>query len=321
VRRSVSIIIPVLNEAEAIPHFMERFNNVISNLEYDFEFIFVNDGSSDGTMSIINSYIELDERVRCVELSRNYGKEVALTAGLDYALGDCAIPMDVDLQDPPDIIVEMLSKWESGFDVVYGVRVSRRSDSSWKKFTSGWFYKVFNVLSDTKIPENAGDFRLLDRKVLKALSSINERNRFMKGIFSWVGFNQTAVYFEREARVAGRTKWRYWRLWNLAMDGVFSFSSLPLKVWTYVGVFIALLSFMYGCGLIVKVFFTGIDVPGYASIVVAILFVGGVQLITLGLIGEYIGRIYTEVKGRPLYVVKSILNSGNSSERDNGSLV
>jgi glycosyltransferase involved in cell wall biosynthesis len=220
--------------------------------------------------------------------------------------------MDVDLQDPPELIPRFLERWREGYDVVYGVRASRASDTTSKRMTAGWFYRLFNRLSQTRIPENAGDFRLIDRRAADVLRGLPERNRFMKGLFAWVGFRSVGVPYERAPRAAGTTKWNYWRLWNFAIDGLVSFSTVPLRVWTYVGALVALCSFLYALIIVARVILFGIDVPGYASLMTVVLFIGGVQLLSLGVIGEYLGRLFVEVKGRPVYVVDGVYEQGKA---------
>jgi glycosyltransferase involved in cell wall biosynthesis len=242
--------------------------------------------------------------VRALSLSRNFGKEAALTAGLDHAIGQAVIPIDVDLQDPPEVIGAMLAKWRDGYEVVYGVRTNRESDSLPKRLTADLYYRAHNYLSSDKIPEHAGDFRLLDRSVVEIIKTMPERNRFMKGLFAWSGFRQAAVEYERSARTVGKTKFRYWKLWTLALDGITSASTMPLRIWSYVGVLVALFTLLYAVWVVVKTILWGSDVAGYPSLIVAILFFGSVQLISLGVLGEYVGRILIETKRRPLYVIR-----------------
>lgn len=239
-------------------------------------------------------------------LTRNFGKEAALTAGIDQAKGDAVIIMDVDLQDPPELILDFLAKWHEGYDVVYGKRIIRDSDSLAKRASANWFYKLFNKVSPVKIPENAGDFRLMDRRVVEVVKRLHERNRFMKGMFAWVGFRSTGVPYTRKPRPAGQTKWNYWKLWNFALDGLVGFSTAPLRIWMYFGAIVAIIAFLYSLFIVAKVIIFGIDVPGYASLMTAILFFGGVQLLSLGVVGEYLGRLFTEVKGRPVYVMENV---------------
>lgn len=311
---SLSLVVPVFNEEEAVPLFVAAVEKELSGLPNKIEILFVNDGSRDNTVPVILSQIDTVTfaNVRLVSLSRNFGKEAALSAGIDAALGDVVVPMDVDLQDPPAVVRQFLEKWAEGYDVVYGVRAARAEGAA-KKATASLFYKLFNRLSSLKIPENVGDFRLMDRRVVDVLKSLPERNRFMKGIFAWVGFKSIGVPYVRTGRSAGETKWNYWKLWNFAIDGITSFSTLPLRVWTYIGVMFSLLAFLYMTFIIVRVMIQGVDVPGYASLLCVILFLGGVQLVTLGVIGEYIGRLFVETKGRPVYVVDRVYDK--NSER------
>ena len=249
-----------------------------------------------------------------ISLSRNFGKEAALTAELDHANGDVIIPMDVDLQDTPELILKFLDYWREGYDVVYGIRVKREDDPAAKRVTAGWFYRIFNLMSDVKIPEDVGDFRLIDRRVAEAIRQCPERNQFMKGLFAWAGFRSIGVPYERPARAEGESKWRYWGLWNFAIDGLVSFSTAPLRVWTYIGASVALLALAYALYRVVLVLTMGVDVPGYASLITAILFMGGMQLLSLGLIGEYVGRIFAEVKGRPIYIVDAVYRKGDPQD-------
>jgi polyisoprenyl-phosphate glycosyltransferase len=271
--------------------------------------LFVDDGSSDGTLAVLEEACSRSRNVRVVTLSRNFGKEAALSAGLDFARGDVVIPMDVDLQDPPEIIPRFIELWRQGYDVVYGIRQKRDADSFLKRSSSRGFYRMFNRFSPTKLPENAGDFRLLDRRVVDVLRHLPERTRFMKGLYAWVGFRTTSVAYARPARCAGATKWKAWSLWNFALDGLCGFSTLPLRAWTYIGLGVAACAFLYALFVAVRTLVLGIDVPGYASILTSIMFFSGVQLITLGVIGEYIGRLFQESKSRPLYIVDSVLES------------
>jgi glycosyltransferase involved in cell wall biosynthesis len=301
----LSIVAPMFNEAENLDRLFERLTAVLGKIGLSYEIICVNDGSSDATLQKLLQHREKNPTIKIVDLSRNFGKDIALTAGIDHACGAAVIPIDSDLQDPPELIDAMVKKWREGFEVVYATRRSRQGESFAKQITASFFYRIFNSLTDVKMPLNTGDFRLLDRKAVDALSRMPERSRFMKGLFAWVGFRQTAVEYDRDARHAGTSKWNYWRLWNFAIDGITAFSSLPLRVWTYVGVAISFLSFCYATFLIVRTLYLGhVDVPGYASTIVVVLFLGGIQLITLGVLGEYLGRIYVEVKGRPLYLVR-----------------
>ncbi|MEQ7873631.1 glycosyltransferase family 2 protein [Sphingomonas sp. ASV193] len=304
----LSLIVPVMNEEAAVGPFAERVVPILEGLADPaataFEILFVDDGSSDATLAQLKALNATDPRIRAISFSRNFGKEAALSAGLDEAKGAAVIPLDVDLQDPPEVIGEMVAKWREGYDVVYGVRDNRETDSLPKRLTADLYYRAHNWISRDKIPEHAGDFRLLDRRVVEVIRSMPERNRFMKGLFAWAGFKQTAVSYHREERKVGRTKFNYVKLWTLAIDGITSASTLPLRVWSYLGGFVALGAIVYALFIVVRTLAFGIEVPGYASMMVAILFLGGLNLLSLGVLGEYVGRILTEVKGRPLYIVR-----------------
>ena len=308
-----TLIIPVKDEEEAIGPCLARVIPVLESIDdpvsKSFEILFVDDGSEDKTLEVIRQANARDPRVRAVSLSRNFGKEAALSAGLDAARGLAVVPMDVDLQDPPEALARMVAEWRAGFDVVYGVRDNRESDSLPKRLTADLYYRAHNWLSDDKIPEHAGDFRLLDRKVVDVIRRMPERNRFMKGLFAWAGFRQAAVLYHREERKVGKTKFNYWKLWTLAIDGITSASTLPLRVWSYLGAFVALGALAYAVYIIIVTLTSGIDVPGYASLMVAVLFLGGLQLLSLGVLGEYVGRILTETKGRPLYVIRETIGA------------
>lgn len=303
----LTLLVPVMNEEEAIPAFLERVVPLLEKMDDpasgSFEILFIDDGSRDETLSLIRAASATDPRIGAISLSRNFGKEAALTAGLDHAQGKAVIPFDVDMQDPPEAIAEMLRKWREGNDIVYGVRTNRSSDSLPKRLTADLYYRAHNALSHDKIPEHAGDFRLLDRKVVDVIKALPERNRFMKGLFGWAGFKTATVTYAREERENGTTKFGFWKLWTLALDGITSASTVPLRVWSYVGGLVALGTLAYAAFIVIRTLVTGVDVPGYASIMVAVLFLGSVQLISLGILGEYVGRILTETKQRPLYVV------------------
>jgi glycosyltransferase involved in cell wall biosynthesis len=306
----LSLIVPVKDEEAAIAPFVERVAPILDGLfvggpaEPAWEILFVDDGSEDATLAAVMQAHGRDPRVRALSLSRNFGKEAALTAGLDHASGQAVIPIDVDLQDPPELIGAMLAKWRDGYEVVYGVRTNRQTDSLPKRLTADLYYRAHNYLSSDKIPEHAGDFRLLDRSVVEIIRAMPERNRFMKGLFAWSGFRQAAVEYERAPRAVGETKFRYWKLWTLALDGLTSASTMPLRIWSYIGLVIAFFSLLYAVYVVVKTVVFGSDVAGYPSLMVAILFFGGLQLISLGVLGEYVGRILIETKRRPLYVVR-----------------
>ncbi len=305
---TISLVVPVYNEEESIQTFIDTIDKELEPLRDKLQIVFVNDGSRDKTRQVIESVIKTEPRVTLVNLARNFGKEAAMTAGLFHARGDAVVPMDVDLQDPPKLILEFVRLWqEEGYDTVYGVRTDRNADTPMKRLTAGGFYRLFNAVSTTtRIPENAGDFRLMDRRVVEVIKQLPERNRFMKGLFAWAGFNSIGVPYERPARAAGETKFNYWKLWNFALDGFFSFSSWPLRVWSYIGAGVALLSFIYMLVIITKVIFFGIDSPGYASLMCVLLFLGGMQLISIGVIGEYLGRMFLEVKQRPVFVIEGV---------------
>lgn len=300
----LSLIIPCYNEEDNLNYLFVRLESVLIPLNISYEIVCINDGSKDNTLAKLIEFHQQNPLIKVINLSRNFGKEAAMTAGLDFATGKAIIPIDADLQDPPELITELLAKWREGYDVVYAVRRSREGETWLKKFTAKSFYRIIGKISSITIPANTGDYRLLDRQVVEALKKMPERNRFMKGLFSWVGFKQTAVYFNREPRKGGKTSFNYWKLWNFALDGITSFSSIPLKVWGYFGLFISTLSLIYGSFLVIKTIIVGRDVHGYASTIVVILFLGGIQLITLGVIGEYLARIYEEVKARPVYLVR-----------------
>ena len=304
----LSLVIPVKDEEEAIDHCLARLVPVLESMDdpaaRSFEILFVDDGSTDRTLEAIRKAHAADPRIRGISLSRNFGKEAALSAGLDAARGKGVVPLDVDLQDPPEALPKMVAKWREGNDVVYGVRDNRETDSLPKRLTADLYYRAHNWLSSDKIPEHAGDFRLLDRRVVEVIRRMPERNRFMKGLFAWAGFRQAAVSYHRQERKVGRTKYNYWKLWTLAIDGITSASTVPLRIWSYLGAFVALGAIAYAAFIIIRTLALGIQVPGYASMMVAVLFLGGLQLLSLGVLGEYVGRILTETKGRPLYVIR-----------------
>jgi glycosyltransferase involved in cell wall biosynthesis len=302
----LSVVVPVKNEEQGILPFIERVGSILEEVSNGegWEILFVDDGSTDSTLAAIVAANQRDGRVRALSLSRNFGKEAALSAGLDHARGAAVIPMDVDMQDPPEVLPEMIAKWRDGFEMVFGVRRCRDSDPLPKRLTAGLYYRAHNWVSSDKIPENAGDFRLLDRKVVEVIRALPERNRFMKGLFAWAGFKQSSVEYDRVERETGTTKFNYWKLWTLALDGITSASTVPLRIWSYVGALVALFAIGFAAWLAVDTLMFGNPVPGYASIMVSVLFLGGIQLISLGVLGEYVGRILTETKQRPLYVVR-----------------
>ena len=304
----LSIVVPVKDEEQAIAPFVSRVVGVIGKLAdpaaSSFEILFIDDGSTDQTMAEIRRACAADQRIRAISLSRNFGKEAALSAGLDHATGSAVVPLDVDLQDPPEALGEMIAKWREGYEIVYGVRSNRQSDSLPKRLTADLYYRAHNALSQDKIPEHAGDFRLLDRVVVDVIRAMPERTRFMKGLFAWAGFRQASVSYTRDERTVGTTKFRYWKLWTLALDGITSASTVPLRVWSYLGGLVAMFAMAFAIFIIVRTMISGNEVPGYASLMVAILFLGGLQLLSLGVLGEYVGRIMVETKHRPLYVIR-----------------
>jgi glycosyltransferase involved in cell wall biosynthesis len=307
----ISLVVPVYNESGVIQLFIDQVDLILKKIDYKYEIIFIDDGSTDNTSLELENIYKSYENIRVIKFSRNFGKEAAISAGIDYSNGDALIPIDVDMQDPPELIVDFIHQWQAGYDVVYGIREDRALDNIGKRITSRFFYSIFNKISKTKIPYNVGDYRLIDRKVINVIKMLPERNRFMKGLFSWVGFKSIGIPYKRPERSSGKTKWNYWKLWNFSIDGITSFSTAPLKIWTYIGGVISIISFFYALLLITKVTISGIEVPGYTSTLVAILFLGGLQLLVLGIYGEYLGRIYEESKSRPIYVLDSILDKNN----------
>ena len=304
-RQKISIIVPFYNEGEGIDYFYDAICRVLDQIqEMDFEVVCIDDGSRDDTLEKFISIAEKDPRFHIIELSRNFGKEAALTAGVDAATGDAVIPIDADLQDPPELILEMIKEWSKGAEVVLARRVDRSSDSFLKRKTAEVFYRFHNRLSTIQIPENVGDFRLMDRVVVDALKQLPEQHRFMKGLFAWVGFKTITLDYARHPRVAGITKFSGWKLWNFALEGLTSFSAAPLKFWSYMGGVGAFATFIYALFIISRTLILGVDIPGYASLLVAVLFFGSLQLISVGMLGEYIGRIYMETKRRPLYLIR-----------------
>ncbi|MBN7120350.1 glycosyltransferase [Erwinia billingiae] len=298
----VSLVVPVFNEEEAIPIFYQAVRQKLAG--HKFEIVFINDGSNDGTEEIINALAVSDPLVIALSLTRNFGKEPALFAGLEHATGDAVIPIDVDLQDPIEVIPLLIARWATGADMVLAKRSDRTTDGHMKRKTAEWFYRLHNKISSPVIEENVGDFRLMSREVVEHIKTLPERNLFMKGILSWVGGQVEVVEYTRAERVAGITKFNGWKLWNLALEGITSFSTFPLRMWTYIGIFVASISFIYGIYMIIDTMIFGNPVNGYPSIIVSILFLGGIQLIGIGVLGEYIGRIYIESKGRPRYIIK-----------------
>lgn len=313
-RPLVSIVCPFYNEGQGVDLFYAAMTQMFATAPHvDFEVVCVDDGSRDDTLARLIALSEQDKRVRVVELSRNFGKEAALTAGLEAARGDAVVPMDADLQDPPSVVPHLIAAWRDGAEVVLARRVDRSSDSFLKRKTAEAFYRFHNRVSDLTIPDNVGDFRLMDRKAVDALNRLPERQRFMKGLFAWVGFKTIAVDYAREPRAAGQSKFSGWKLWNFALEGITSFSTAPLKIWMYAGLIGALITFCYGAFIVLRTLVHGVDIPGYASLLVSILFFGSLQLIGLGVLGEYIGRIYLESKQRPTYLVRQIYEQRDES--------
>lgn len=310
----ISIVVPAYNEAEVLDHFLTDTRTVLDPMGLPYEYVFIDDGSRDETASIIASHLEGGLPGRLVALSRNFGKEAALTAGLAHAKGDVVVVIDADLQDPPELIPQMIDGWRAGYDVVYGLRVDRSSDTLLKRRSAELFYRLFNRLSNIDMPANAGDFRLIDRTVVEALMRLPESNRFMKGLFAWVGFPSMALPYERPERRAGNGKWNYWKLWNFAIDGLTSFTTMPLRIWLYGGALVATMSFAYAAYLIIRVMAYGIDVPGYASLMVGLLFFSGVQLLSVGMIGEYVARLFNEAKQRPVYLVQDVIEGASTDQ-------
>ena len=309
---TLSVIVPAYNEQEVLPEFHRRVTAVLEQLSLRYEVIYVNDGSSDTTRDVLEALHQHDGRVAIVDLSRNFGKEVAITAGLDAAKGDAAVIIDADLQDPPEVIHQLVHEWRQGYDVVYAKRTAREGETFVKKATAAMFYALIGRMTHIQIPANVGDFRLLSRRAIDAVTSMREQHRFMKGLFAWIGYRQKEVLYRRQPRFSGNTKWNYWRLWNFALEGITSFTTAPLKIATYLGLLTAAAAFCFGTFIILKTAIYGNPVPGYPSLLVVILFIGGIQLLAIGLIGEYLGRMFDETKRRPLYLVNTYVPSALS---------
>ena len=301
--KKISLVIPCHNEEAAVPVFLSVVTPIMDSTGLEYEMVFVDDGSRDATVSTLVAFSNQYPAIRLVELSRNFGKEAAMTAGFTYATGDAIIPMDADLQDPPELIPQMIAKWEEGFKVVHAVRRSRETDSWAKRNTAKAFYSLMEDITDVKIPSNCGDYRLMDRVVVNAILSFPERNRFMKGIMAAAGYKAAQVEYDRPERAAGETKFSFWKLWNFALDGITGFSTVPLRIWTYIGAIVAFWSFAFAGWIILKTVLWGVITPGYATVTSVVLFLGGVQLIGIGVLGEYIGRMVAETKRRPIYLV------------------
>lgn len=307
----LSVIVPIYNEEMALEVFFERLYRTLADLNLTFEVICINDGSRDRTLDVLLDFHRKRPGMKVVDFARNFGKEVALTAGLDLATGRAVVMIDADLQHPPELIATFLNKWREGYDIVYGVRSSRQDETATKRFLTRTFYRLLNSMSEVSIPPDAGDFRLIDASVVASLRKFGERSRFMKGLFAWVGFRQVAIPFEVEHRVAGHSKWSLGKLWNFAIEGLVSFSSVPLRIWSYIGATIAALALLYTMFIVVRTILLGVDVPGFASIIAAIFFFSGVQLLGLGILGEYLARIFSEVKGRPIYIIRRRFGFGD----------
>jgi glycosyltransferase involved in cell wall biosynthesis len=314
-RQLISIVVPVFNEQAVVPEFHQAMTEVLAEQPFDFEIVYVNDGSTDNTLDRINVLRQQDKSITLIDLSRNFGKEIALTAGLHKSAGDAVVVIDADLQDPPELIPELIAEWQNGYDVVYAQRTHRKGESILKRTTAHFFYRIIQRVNKVEIPKDTGDFRILSRRAVNALNSFGEQHRLMKGLFAWIGYKQKAVRYQRDVRHAGKTKWNYWRLWNLALDGITSFTIAPLKISTYLGLLTATSAFAYGIYMIVDTLLYGNPVPGYPSLIVIILMLGGAQLVAIGILGEYLGRIFNETKRRPLYFINEYLPSAQANTR------
>ena len=306
---------PAYNEEEVLPEFHETLVTVLLELPVYAEIVYINDGSTDNTLGIINGLRAKDKRITLIDLSRNFGKEIALSAGLHKAAGDAVVIIDADLQDPPELIPELIKEWGNGYDVVYAKRTFRGGESFLKKTTAHFFYRIMQRVGKFTIPEDTGDFRILSRRAVSALNTFKEHHRFMKGLFAWIGFRQKAVHYQRDARRAGETKWNYWHLWNFALDGITSFTIAPLKISTYIGLVTALGAFGYGIYMVIETLLHGNEVPGYPSLIVIVLMLGGIQLVAIGILGEYLGRIFNETKQRPLYFINEYVPSELAADK------
>jgi polyisoprenyl-phosphate glycosyltransferase len=309
-RKTLSLVAPFYNEEAGVHLFFERVHQALQSLTQNFnlEIICVNDGSRDATLAVLLQAQTQYPAIKILDLSRNFGKEAALTAGLDHARGDAVIPLDADLQHPPETIPLMVELWEKGFEVVLAKRRNRETDGALQRLAARSFYRFSRRISQVDIPDDVGDFRLMDRKVVEALNSLRENSRFMKGLFAWVGFKTTTVQYTVEPRKHGQSSFNFWKLWNLALEGITSFSTVPLRMWTYIGGIISIISFVYALYLLVRTLIHGVETPGYASMMIVILFLGGIQLIGIGVLGEYLGRVFAEVKQRPNYIIREIIS-------------
>lgn len=302
-RDLISVVVPVYNEQDMLDVFHARLLAVFDGLDFGFEVVYVNDGSTDSSLALMETLKQVDPRVSIVSLSRNFGKEIAMSAGLDYARGMAVVIIDADLQDPPEVIPELVRRWREGYDVVYAKRTEREGETFFKKATAHVFYRIIKKMSDVRVPEDTGDFRLLSRRAVDALKQLREQHRFMKGLFAWIGYSQIAVPYQRASRFSGQTKWSYWKLWNLAIEGITSFSISPLKIATYFGLTVAVFAFLLAVWIVIKTLLFGDVVRGYPTIMVTMLLLGGTQLVAIGILGEYLGRVFNETKRRPLYLV------------------
>ena len=309
---TLSVVVPAFNEEEVLPAFNKRLSDALSKLDLSYEIIFVNDGSTDNTMDVLRSLHAADSHIVVVSLSRNFGKEIALTAGLEHVRGEAAVVIDADLQDPPEMIGALVEQWRAGYDVVYARRTRRDGETALKKLTAHLFYRIIRHVGGVDIPEDTGDFRLLSRRAVTSLLKLREQHRFMKGLFAWIGFPRKAVEYSRDPRFAGETKWNYWKLWNYALEGITSFTIAPLKIATYLGFTVAVFAFGYAAYVVYKTLMYGDPVRGYPSLMVVVLFLGGVQLVFIGILGEYLGRTFNESKRRPLYFVSELLRVDES---------
>jgi len=311
-RKKISLLIPVYNEQEVLRHLYERLSKLAGEVtQYDFEFLFINDGSRDNTLEMLKTYAETDKRIAYLNLSRNFGKETAMIAGLDHVTGDATVIIDADLQDPPELIPRMITYWEEGYDDVYARRKSRAGESWFKKITSEVFYKILQKSTSIPIQQDTGDFRLLSKRCVEALTQFRESQRYTKGMFSWIGYKKKEILYDRDPRAAGETKWNYSKLTNFAIDGITSFTTAPLRISSVFGILVSLAAFIYILYLVIRTIFFGTDLAGYPSMMAVILFLGGIQLLSLGVIGEYIGRIFNETKNRPLYLIEEYHQSGD----------
>jgi polyisoprenyl-phosphate glycosyltransferase len=311
--RSLSVVIPILNETRGLPTLEQRLRGVLDGLDRPWEVVFVDDGSTDGTLEALRELHAQDARYKAVSLSRNFGKEIAVAAGIRFATGDGVVVMDGDLQHPPELIPGFINKWDQGYDIVYAQRLSRDTDATLHRWSARLFYRIFRLATGTELPDGAGDFRLLDRKTVDVFNRMGERARFNKGLYAWMGFRSVGIPYEVEARVEGRSRWRPRQLLRFALDGLASFTTLPLRIWSYIGLLVGASAFIYTAIFLIKTLIYGVDVPGFPTLVISVMFLAGVQLISLGVIGEYLGRVYEEVKGRPLFIVSETVGTGLSA--------